>query len=397
VPKADFRTTKIPAQHHSFTAINRFASLTVTGCHILKRQRSLMLDGKSMISGTCLWQVSKALLFAHFHAESVQIFAKRFGKVFAMHISAQFRLQDVPADLPTWRTSAHGLRVWRSLRSMGLALLCAQLFMLSAPAMAANTALTYFPVGPIYEYRWKLLELALAHTQDGPATTQLTPYAEEVTQNRGVQLLQTGAIDVIALGTNAERESQMAPIKIDILRGIVGFRVFVIRASDQQRFASLDEKALRQQLSFGLNSQWADVPVMRANGFTVETSTSYENLFSMLVAKRFDAFPRGLNEAARELDERKASYPQLAMEQTKALYFPFPIYFWVRKDNQTLAKRIEQGLTLALADGSFRKLFETYHAKEIAALAKEKRLVIRLNNPILPPGNPEPDTHWWWR
>jgi hypothetical protein len=62
-----------------------------------------------------------------------------------------------------------------------------------------------------------------------------------------------------------------------------------------------------------------------------------------------------------------------------------------------LAKRIEQGLTLALADGSFRKLFETYHAKEIAALAKEKRLVIRLNNPILPPGNPEPDTHWWWR
>lgn len=268
---------------------------------------------------------------------------------------------------------------------------------LSAPVMAAGTKLQYFPTGPIYEYRWKLLELALAHAQEGPAATQLLPYAEEVTQNRGVQLLQSGAIDVIALGTNAERESQMLPIKIDILRGIVGFRVFVIRAADQQRIAKMDAQALRQKLTFGLNSQWADVPVMRANGFTVETSTSYENLFGMLDAKRFDAFPRGMNEAALELEERKLNYPQLAVERTKALFFPFPIYFWVNKDNQALAQRIERGLTLALADGSFRKLFETYHAKEIAALAEEKRQVIRLNNPILPPGSPAPETSWWWR
>jgi hypothetical protein len=309
----------------------------------------------------------------------------------------QFQLQDQPIGMSAWRKRNSVQWAWRRLHLVVLMLVSVQLFTLNAPARAASTVLTYFPAGPIYEYRWKLLELALAHSQEGPAATPLFPYAEDVTQNRGVQLLQSGAIDVIALGTNAERESQMAPIKIDILRGIVGFRVFVIRASDQQSFAKLDEQALRQQLTFGLNSQWADVPVMRSNGFTVETSTSYENLFSMLMAKRFDAFPRGLNEAARELEERKASYPQLAVEQTKALYFPFPIYFWVRKDNKALAQRIEHGLKLALADGSFRKLFETFHAKEIAALAKEKRLVIRLNNPNLPAGNPESDTRWWWR
>lgn len=267
----------------------------------------------------------------------------------------------------------------------------------ASSAMAAATTLQYFPVGPIYEYRWKLLELALAHAPDSPNPTKLVPYADEVTQNRGVQLLQSGAIDVIALGTNTERESQMRPIKIDILRGIVGFRVFVIRAADQQRIAQMDEQTMRKELSFGLNSQWADLPVMRANGYTVETSTSYENLFGMLVARRFDAFPRGLNEAARELDERKLNFPQLAVEQTKALFFPFPIYFWVNKDNKPLAQRIERGLQLALADGSFRKLFETHHAKEIAALAKEKRQVIRLSNPTLPSGSPEPDTRWWWQ
>ena len=267
-----------------------------------------------------------------------------------------------------------------------------------APAQAAGaTAIRYFPAGPIYEYRWKLLELALAHTQQADEPVRLVPYAEDVTQNRGMQLLQSGAIDVIALGTNAERESRMLPVRIDILRGIVGFRLLVIRAADQAQIAQMDEQALRKQLTLGLNSQWADVPIMQANGFTVETSSSYENLFGMLLAGRFDAFPRGLNEAGRELEERRHSYPQLAVEQSKALFFPYPVYFWVNKKNPALAQRIERGLHAALTDGSFRKLFESYHAAEIAKLAQEKRQVIRLRNPILPPGTEEPDTRWWWR
>lgn len=258
------------------------------------------------------------------------------------------------------RVNTNVQAAWSWLRHCGLALCCAALTGFTAPVMAAGATLQYFPAGSIYEYRWKLLALALARTQEGAVPTELRPYAEDATQNRGVQLLQSGSIDVVALGTNAERESQMMPIKIDILRGIVGFRVFVIRAADQARIAGMDTQALRQQLTFGLNSQWADLPVMRANGFTVETSTSYENLFGMLVARRFDAFPRGLNEASRELDDRKHHYPQLAVEQTKALFFPFPIYFWVRKDNLDLAHRIERGLQLSLADGSFRKLFASF-------------------------------------
>ncbi|MEX8519735.1 MAG: substrate-binding periplasmic protein [Leptothrix sp. (in: b-proteobacteria)] len=266
----------------------------------------------------------------------------------------------------------------------------------SAPAAARETLIRYFPSGSIYEYRWKLLELALAHTQRTDGPFRLTPHPEDVTQQRGMLLLQSGAIDVIALGTNAERELQMRPIRIDILRGIVGFRIFVIRAADQPRIARMDAQALRQQLTFGLNSQWADLPIMRANGFTVETSTSYENLFGMLVLGRFDAFPRGLNEAGRELEARRLSYPQLAVEQTKALYFPYPVYFWVNPANTALAERIERGLKLALADGSFRQLFESYHATEIAALKKQPRQVIRLDNPVLPKGTAAPDTRWWW-
>ena len=289
--------------------------------------------------------------------------------------------------------------VWRGRRGLRAvrALATCAVVLLAIPGMAtAATTLRYFPAGSIYEYRWKLLELVLAYERGSAGEVRLQPYAEDVTQNRGIALMQAGAIDVIALGTNQERERQMRPVRIDILRGIVGFRLLVIRAVDQPRVARIDAGALPQQLSFGLNSQWADLPIMRANGYTVVTTPAYENLFEMLAAGRFDAFPRGLNEARRELEARKLTYPQLAIEKSKALFFPFPVYFWVNKNNPALAQRIERGLARALADGSFRRLFEGYHAVEIAALRNEKRQVIYLTNPTLPAGTLPPDTRWWW-
>lgn len=261
---------------------------------------------------------------------------------------------------------------------------------------AAPSVLHYFPVGSIYEYRWKLLDLALSHTQLGKEPIRLEPYGEDVTQNRGMQLLQSGAIDVIALGTNEEREQTMRPIRIDILRGIVGYRLLLVRARDQARIAAMDDATLRRQVTFGLNSQWADLPILQANGFSVVTSSGYENLFGMLAAGRFDAFPRGLNEAQRELKERRQQFPQLAIETSRALYFPYPVYFWVSKTNEALARRIERGLQAALADGSFRKLFDSYHAQAIAVVSQEHRHVIQLDNPILPKGAAHPDTSWWW-
>ena len=270
--------------------------------------------------------------------------------------------------------------------------------MLSVAGMAAQAAdvLRCFPVGPIYEYRWKLLQLVLEHTRDGGPPVRLQPYPEEVTQNRALALLETGQLDVLALGTNQEREARLMPVRIDILKGIVGFRVLIIRADDQARITRMDDDTFRRKLTFGLNSQWADLPIMRRNGYAVETSDNYENLFAMLAERRFDAFPRGLNEAKREVDARRTQYPQLAVERTKAVFFPYPIYFWVRKDNPELAARIKRGLELSLADGSFRRLFEHYHASEIAALKKSPRHVIRLDNPVLPAGDAVPDTSWWY-
>ncbi|MFC3532847.1 substrate-binding periplasmic protein [Vogesella facilis] len=274
--------------------------------------------------------------------------------------------------------------------------LCWLLLLLSVQASMAAQPLRYFPVGPIYEYRWKVLELALAHAHPGEAPS-LQPFGEELSQERAMALLQgSGAINVLALGTNREREVHMLPVKIDISRGMVGFRVLIIRAATRQRFLDLRLDGLRR-LNFGLNEAWADVPIMEANGLPVVKASGYENLFTMLAAGRFDAFPRGLNEARRELQQRRLQFPQLMLEPALALYFPYPVYFWVRKDNLALARSIERGLRLALADGSWRRLFERYYAAEIAELRTHPRRVFQLANPVLPEGDLPPDTSWWWR
>lgn len=277
-----------------------------------------------------------------------------------------------------------------------IALLWALLLVAALPLEAART-LRYFPAGAIYEYRWKLLELALKHAPEAGDPVQLLPYGEEITQGRAVSLLQSGDLDVIALGTNPEREANLLPVRIDILKGMVGFRVFLIRGADQARIARMDETALRKQLVFGLLRDWADLPIMTANGYKVETATEYPSLFAMLDAGRFDAFPRGINEVHRDMAAYQASYPRLAIEQTTALYFPFPIYFWVGKGDPALADRIQRGLERATKDGSFRRLFMAYHAQEISEMKKHRRRVIRLDNSNLPPGISETDTGWWWK
>lgn len=296
-----------------------------------------------------------------------------------------------------------GSSVWqwgtpmRVARGLLRVVLCACVVGQAAAQVPVRT-LTYFPVGPIYEYRWKVLELALDHVRKAEGVQiELQPYEESVTQNRGIHLLQSGAIDVLALGTNSEREVSMRPIRIDISRGIVGYRVFLIAASDQDRIARMDDESFRKRLTFGLNSQWADVPIMRANGYTIVTATEYDRLFPMLAGHRFDALPRGIGEAEIELRTQRQTYPQLAIEQTRALFFPYPIYFWVSFDDVQLAGQIERGLDAALADGSFQRLFQTYHASAIKDLKRANRRVIRLDNPLLPSDAAEVDTRWWWR
>ena len=275
-----------------------------------------------------------------------------------------------------------------------LALCC---LLASPAAQAAENIIRYYPGGSIYTYRWALFKLALDHMEKlDHRHYELVPLNDKVTQWRAEQLLSSGKVDVLAFAPNAQRERLLQPVRMDILKGIIGYRVFFVRKEDSARFARMNAQQFRAGVRLGLNGQWADYPIMKNNGYQMLAAIGYESLFEMLVAGRFDAFPRGLNEVGGEMQEQLPRYPALTLEKTKALYYPFPVYFWVSKENTALASRVLQGLKMAERDGSFKALFLLHHADAIRLLAANGWQTTQITNTELPPGNAKPDTSWWW-
>ncbi|MGL4206779.1 MAG: substrate-binding periplasmic protein [Aeromonadaceae bacterium] len=276
--------------------------------------------------------------------------------------------------------------VWRGALIIAL-LWCGQL-------QVAGCEIRIFQADSRYAYRTNLLQLILDQTRDEGECTLVASYTD-VTPDRGLLLLKEKRLDVVSMPTTVEREEAMRPIKIDIMRGILGYRVLLIRKEKQADFARVTKMADLRQFTLGFGSQWADLPILQKNGLNVISSPQYENLFTMLAKGRFDAFPRGLNEAWNEVAERQQSLPELAVETELALYYPNPVYFFVNSQDGALARRLQRGLDKALADGSMQRLFMRYHAGSIARSNLAQRRLFMLNNAQLPSGTPFPDTSWW--
>lgn len=261
----------------------------------------------------------------------------------------------------------------------------------------AELSLRYFQVDSRYIYRIELLKSALTKTEQEHGPFQLYPVQKSVTQARGQTLLEKNiGIDVAFLPTSEEREKRLLPIKIPILRGILGYRVLLIHKEIQPRMSQVTSFAqLKSDFVGGFGAHWADMAILQANGLKVVGIAQYENLFKMLNHRRFDYFPRGINEAWKEVQLKGDVYEELKVEDSLALYYPYVVYFFVSKDRPGLARRIKKGLTMALADGSFEALFRKHHKTLVDQAGLNTRRLFRLSNPTLPVGTPEPDTSWW--
>lgn len=244
-------------------------------------------------------------------------------------------------------------------------------------------------------YYVALLQLALEKSQPkfGDATLQAVE-SSKVFQRR-LKNLNQGELDVIWSMTTEQKEIDMLPIRIPIFKGLIGFRVMVIQDIKQQ---ALSHTTSTQQLKNMLALQgkdWLDADILRANGFKVETSDWYASLYKGLNKGLYDYFPRSVLEPWTELQTHQ--YANLVVEKQHLLYYPTAMYYFVQKDNQVLAQRIEFGLNQAIEDGSFDHLLYNYPA-HLNALSKSNinsRIVHKLSNPFLPKSVPLADKRLW--
>lgn len=251
----------------------------------------------------------------------------------------------------------------------------------------------YFQKDRRYQYRIALLKLALDNAMVKNETYILEPFAGDITQERGLAYLEEGKrVNIAFLPLNKEREKRFLSIKIPILRGLLGYRVLLVKDDGLVRFSQINSlEELKSNYKAGFGSQWADMKILKINKIPVIGSVKYENLFKMLNAHRFDYFPRGINEAWKE----KETHLGLDVDPYIALYYPYPVYFFVNKKDTNLALKIEKGLNIAYKNGTFKKLFLKYHKKTIEKANLKNRKLFKLKNPTLPSNTPKIDTSWW--
>ena len=241
------------------------------------------------------------------------------------------------------------------------------------------------------DYSMQLLQLALSKLgPDYRVELAETP----INQDRQVAELEAGRlIDVAPMPSSPEREARLLAVRIPINKGVLGLRLGLIRKGDAARFADVKTLDDLKQVHLAQGEEWPDVEVLRANGVPVITATSYEGLFKMLAAERFDYFPRS---ALEIWDEQASNAGTLEIEPHIALHYYYDAYYMLNRDNTRLAEIIRQGLEKAIADGSADRLFDQHYGERLRQAHLDKRVIIELENPLLTPGTPLDRPELWY-
>ncbi|WP_018013901.1 substrate-binding periplasmic protein [Teredinibacter turnerae] len=214
------------------------------------------------------------------------------------------------------------------------------------------------------------------------------------TSTRNAVHLQKGRIDVAWINTNPAREKLLRPIRIPIYKGLIGWRLLLAREGTANKLRNVANLEQLQTFWAGQGHDWPDTPILKSAGLQVRTSDSWEGIIHLLQQERIDYFPRGLNEIIYEAQTLR--HQGIVIEHSLALHYPAAVYFYVAKDNQVLAQRLEAGFETIIKNGEFDRLFHHFFGADIREAHLETKRIIELKNPNLPPLTPLSRTELWF-
>ena len=250
-----------------------------------------------------------------------------------------------------------------------------------------------------YDYHWVVLAAALEATKAQYGGYSLTS-VDFMSEARQISELKSdhGQINTMVLDSTAALERDLQPVKIPVDKGLLGYRVFLIRAQDQARFSAVNSLSDLRQFSIGQGYDWSDVAMYQNAGIKVVGSATYEGLFDMLAAGRFDALGRGVTEVLQEQESHLARLPTLVIEQKTLLYYPMPVYFWFPKTalGTRYAQRVLAGMKIISANGHLDQLFKNQFDSLIQSLHLKDRQLFRIANPNLPADQPFKVSAYWF-
>lgn len=243
-----------------------------------------------------------------------------------------------------------------------------------------------------------LLRAALERTLATHGPYRLAPASQFMTLTRVLRELRPNGLATVGWVSPVIQEyAQLLPIKVDTRRGLLGLRLLLIKGSRQAEFDRVRTLADLRRFSLGQEVSWPDARMFEALGIKVVRSTHYRTMFRMLMADRFDAFPRGVNEAFDEQQAHVAELPDLAVDKSLLLHFPWPFHFVVGPHNTALAERLELGLKLLAADGSFDRHLWDFHGDAVRRAKLRERQLIWLGQGLPEGAQGKSDLEFWLR
>ncbi|WP_016957885.1 hypothetical protein [Catenovulum agarivorans] len=222
------------------------------------------------------------------------------------------------------------------------------------------------------------------------------PYPQDIAYGRQHTEIDAGNLSVAAFGTSSELEQRVRPIRIPILKGLLGHRIFIIRKGEESRFANINNMQDLLEFKAGQGRTWADTAVLENAGINTITTVKYDNLFYMLDGDRFDYFPRAVHEPFSEVATRP--HLNLTVEKNVMLVYPLALYLFVANDNVKLANAIEERFEAAIADGSFDEFFFNHPLIQdvLQSVRIQDRKIIRISNPNMPAKTPLDRKELWF-
>ncbi len=210
-------------------------------------------------------------------------------------------------------------------------------------------------------------------------------------ETRSENFLQMREYNLHWLNTNPHREKLLRPIRVPLFRGLIGWRLALVKQGDERQFEHTYNLTHLSRFKAGQGHNWPDNPILRRNGIPLQLSASWEGLFKMLDQGRIDYFPRSVIEIWDEQSLPLAG--GLTVEPNIVLHYRAAYYFFTRRDSPELATALENGLYAAIANGDFERTFNQFYGRAIQRSQLDTRRIIALERSDL--NFPVADVLWY--
>jgi len=197
------------------------------------------------------------------------------------------------------------------------------------------------------------------------ATFELFPPAPE---KRLDAEMAKGKLHLAFIPPNADRillegNDLISAIRIPLERGLLGYRICLVRASQKDLLAEVRTPADLKRFTVGQGFGWGDIDVYKAAGIPVMEvpfATPTDPLRS-LAAGNYDMFPLGLSEYEAFLGRFNGKDLGIVPDRHIVIRYPWFRYVWVSRtapDAGILLAALRKGLDMMAKDGSFLRMFE---------------------------------------